>query len=146
MRIGLIITLVAMLISGCAVNSGGEYYQISQPVTIATDGVKVVAKDFYGKISERYAPGSTTFVMNHKSEPVAVALESLLRNEGYAVSADPEESGAKIGVIMDSLDNERVLVRLVVGDSFQVNRLYKLLNDNNLQAVSGFTVRDSNEG
>lgn len=146
MKLGLIIALTAMLISGCAVNSGGEYYQISQPANVATDGVKAVATDFFGKINEKYAPGSTTFVMSHKSEPVAVALESLLRNEGYAVSADPEESGAKIGVIMDNLDNERVLVRLVVGDSFQVSRLYKLLNDNNLQAVSGFTVRDSSEG
>jgi hypothetical protein len=125
------IALIFLFIfSGCVVNSKFGYYQINEIIALQDENAGVIAADMERFIKKNFGPGETKFIFIPSQKTfLSTALETNLRNAGYAISSDPgDRAGVKLAYLIDSFDETHIVVRLVAGD-VQVNRLYEKGND-----------------
>lgn len=135
---------VAGLLGGCATVGPWDSQEVAQ---LKASDARMVAGDVVEVLVTEYAPGQTTFALsNGKPGSFGMALESQLRETGYAVAVDGEEKplhALSLAYVLDELDQPgtyRVGVR--VQPTYRMERLYQIDSAGQLVRGSGVTVRD----
>lgn len=142
-RLALAIAVTGLL-GGCATVGPWDSQEIAQ---LKTNDARMVAGDMVEVLVTEYAPGQTTFALsNGKAGSFGIALESQLRETGYAVAVDDEEkplNALSLAYILDELGQPgtyRAGVR--VHPTYRIERLYQIDSAGQLVQGSGVTVRD----
>lgn len=135
---------VAGLLGGCATVGPWDSQEVAQ---LKASDARMVAGDVVEVLLTEYAPGQTTFALsNGKPGSFGMALESRLRETGYAVAVDGEEKplhALSLAYVLDELGQPgtyRVGVR--VQPTYRMERLYQIDSAGQLVRGSGVTVRD----
>jgi len=137
---------VTSLLGGCATVGPWDSQEVVQ---LKDSDARMVAGDVVEVLVTEYAPGQTTFALsngNGKPGSFGMALESQLRETGYAVAVDSEEKplhALSLAYVLDELGQPgtyRVGVR--VQPSYRMERLYQIDSAGQLVRGSGVTVRN----
>ncbi len=135
---------VTGLLGGCATVGPWDSQEVAQ---LKASDARMVAGDVVEVLVTEYAPGQTTFALsNGKPGSFGMALESQLRETGYAVAVDGEEKpihALSLAYVLDELGQPgtyRVGVR--VQPTYRMERLYQIDSAGQLVRGSGVTVRD----
>ncbi len=135
---------VTGLLGGCATVGPWDSQEVAQ---LKASDARMVAGDVVEVLVTEYAPGQTTFALsNGKPGSFGMALESQLRETGYAVAVDSEEKplhALSLAYVLDELGQPgtyRVGVR--VQPTYRMERLYQIDSAGQLVRGSGVTVRD----
>lgn len=135
---------VAGLLGGCATVGPWDSQEVAQ---LKASDARMVAGDVVEVLVTEYAPGQTTFALsNGKPGSFGMALESRLRETGYAVAVDGEEKplhALSLAYVLDELGQPgtyRVGIR--VQPTYRMERLYQIDSAGQLVRGSGVTVRD----
>lgn len=135
---------VTSLLGGCATVGPWDSQEVAQ---LKASDARMVAGDVVEVLVTEYAPGQTTFALsNGKPGSFGMALESQLRETGYAVAVDGEEKplhALSLAYVLDELGQPgtyRVGVR--VQPSYRMERLYQIDSAGQLVRGSGVTVRN----
>ncbi|RYZ90870.1 MAG: hypothetical protein EOP04_02465, partial [Proteobacteria bacterium] len=109
-----------------------KYYEIDENHLPQAELSEMVSKDIVNAVKANFHPSKQRVLFPHHNERVALMVESKLRKAGFAFyrELDDFESGdLRIGYKLDSIDKQIIILRFVVNDSFQINRLYRLERD-----------------
>lgn len=143
-NIAILITI--LLTNGCVTRG---YFDSYEKKKSEPKDVHIIVSDMVDTLKEKYYPAKTTFVLKRtsnwqqrKKEVFGNVLENTLRSEGYAVSSDDDnKTGLKFAYIFDAIDEKTFVVRIVVGESYQVNRIYRRRADGKLGPGSAVAIR-----
>ena len=116
-----------------------DYFQTLEP-TIVPDALKEnLLADIGSTLPRDFPPAQTRIYFPHKGEALASSMEKALRQKGYAVSAasDAQKSGdIHLGLKLNAMAGDIFLMRLVVGEEYQISRVYQK-NKNGAYTASG---------
>lgn len=136
--------IFAGILGGCATVGPWDSQEVAQ---LAASDARMVAGDIVEVLVTEYAPGQTTFALsNGKPGTFGMALESQLRETGYAVAAAGDEKplhALTMAYVLDELGQPgtyRVGVR--VQPEYRVEKLYQIDSAGQLSANGGATVRN----
>lgn len=142
-RLAFAIAITALL-GGCATVGPWDSQEVAQ---LNASDASMVAGDVVEVLVAEYAPGQTTFALsNGKPGSFGMALESQLRETGYAVAVDGEGKplhALSLAYVLDELGQPgtyRIGVR--VQPTYRMDRLYQIDSTGQLVRGSGVTVRD----
>lgn len=132
------------LLGGCATVGPWDSQELAE---LNTSDAQMVASDVVEVLVTEYAPGQTTFALaNGKPGSFGMALESQLREQGYAVAVGGEDApihALSMAYVLDEVGQPgtyRVGVR--VQPTYRLDRLYQINSAGQLVPGSGVTIRD----
>jgi len=116
--------IFSMLFSSCL--SRGGYFDKTEPLLEKEDPQTVVS-DAGKLLQENFPPAKSKLhiQVDPKKHKLGTLLESELRRLGYAIDTSEKGQGIKIAYLFDKVDQKRYMFRIVAGESFQANRIYK---------------------
>ena len=125
------ILFASILIGVCEMANSG-YATTTEPVTLAVDTVTRLKKTFL--------PTLTTFWLqaDFVTRPFGRALDQELRRAGFAIVSKPP--GVEISYVVVHFGENEEQIKVVVGDDYEMSRLYAKADDGELEAEGGFTV------
>ena len=136
----LVIKFIAcMLLSSCL--SRGGYFDQTEPLLEKEDPQTVVL-DAGKLLQESFPPAKSKLHLqvDPKKHKLGSLLESELRRIGYAIDTSEKGQGIKIAYLFDRIDQKRYMFRIVAGENFQANRIYKKLGSS-FVSETPFAVR-----
>lgn len=143
-RLTMAVAVTATLLAGCASVGPWDSQEVAK---LSATNARMVAGDVVEILVSEYAPGQTTFALaNGKPGTFGMALESNLREMGYAISLAGERKpghALRLAYILDELGQPgtyRVGVR--VEPTYRMDRMYFIDSTGTLIRGSGTTVRD----
>lgn len=137
-------SIFALLFSICASCQNGGYFQTSETLPPSDDLSDALLKDIVVSVQNNFLPAKTRFFFPHGGEKLAVALEASLRKYGYALSLDAkhrEKNDLQLGYKFSEVEPGVFVLRVVVGEAFQINRLYQQTKDGEYLAAGPLLMR-----
>lgn len=132
------------LLGGCATVGPWDSQELAE---LNTSDAQMVASDVVEVLVTEYAPGQTTFALaNGKPGSFGMALESQLREQGYAVAVGGEDApihALSMAYVLDEVGQPgtyRVGVR--IKPTYRLDRLYQINSAGALVPGSGVTIRN----
>ncbi len=119
------VALLGLSLAGCASFGSSPLVASSAPADLSGAAASAIAGDMVTKLAEQVGPGSGTIVLKPDGTPFGQALETSLKNWGYAVATDQKTGGEKtipLAYVIESY-NGQVLARLSTG-SVELGRAY----------------------
>lgn len=137
----LILAVFAAFSISC--QSGGYYQtvEISPPEAPLSEKIE---KDILVTVQNNFPPAKTRIYFPHQDEKLASALEGSLRRLGYGVSREAlrrEKGDIQLAYKLSQLSDDLFVLRLVVGESFQINRIYERKSDGDFMAAGPLFLR-----
>lgn len=120
------------------------YFDTKEDVTPAEDLHERLLKDVVLTIQNNYAPAKTRFHFPHGKEKLAESLEATLRKYGYGVSSGQksrENSGIPLAYKFSEIQPGLYVLRVLIGENFQINRLYSMEKDGGYVAAGPLLMR-----
>ena len=121
--------VAALFLAGCQT---GTYFDIKEVVEPNDELVALLSKEVLVTLEKNFPPAKNKICFVHDKERLALALDEILRKNGYAlITKDPRSQSGELllAYTLDSLDERTVIVRVVVGDNFSSSRLYSKRDD-----------------
>ena len=121
----ILLALLGLSLAGCASFGGGGIMASSAPPDLSGPAASAIAGDMVTKFAEQVGPGSGTILLKPDGTPFGQALETSLKNWGYAVATDQKTGGEKtipLAYVVESY-NGQVLARLSTGN-VELGRAY----------------------
>ncbi len=137
----LVFTLFAAFSISC--QSGG-YFKIVEVFTPEAPLSEKIEKDILITVENNFPPAKTRIYFPHRNEKLASTLEGSLRKLGYGVSTEALRRGKgdlQLGYKLSQLSDDLFILRLVVGESFQINRIYERKSDGDFVAAGPIFLR-----
>lgn len=134
-----LILIVLCLPMGCQT---GGYFATEEAYVPVDDFADRLAKDIIVSVQNNFPPAKTRLYFPHGKEKLALLLEERFRKYGYGIVSDQKSrqpGDIQIGYKLDSIENSIIMLRVVVGEHFQVNRIYQKDKDGSF-IVSGPTL------
>ena len=120
------------------------YFQTAESVPPSDELNETLLKDVIVSVQNNFLPAKTRFFFPHSGEKLAVALESSLRKYGYALSLDAihrEKNDLQFAYKFSEVEPGIFVLRVVVGEGFQINRLYQQTKDGEYLAAGPILMR-----
>lgn len=122
----ILITMIFLISLSC--RSG--YFETEETVAPSEDLASKVLKDVVITMQNNFPPAKTKLFFRHKNEKMALNLEIHLRRLGYGLVQDLKDpKSLRLGYKFGELDKDNFILNLVVGDEFQITRLYSRSRD-----------------
>ena len=151
----LVLLIAVVLLSGCASSGQWKSQEIAQ---IKTNDAQMLAEDVVEILLTEYVAGETTFALSSgKTGNFGTAIETKLREVGYAVAVDGEKNPEKplsvlnMSYILDELGEAgsyRLSVRVEpqnkIGQLYQIEQLYQIDSSGEMMR-EGVTIRDESD-
>ena len=121
----MLLALLSLSLAGCASFGSSTLVASSAPSDLSGAAASAIAGDMVTKLAEQVGPGSGTIILKPDGTPFGQALETSLKNWGYAVATDQKTGGEKaipLAYVIESY-NGQVLARLSTG-SVELGRAY----------------------
>ena len=84
-----VFVLCAALLAGCQTLGGAGLVTSSATAQLTPEAASAIAGDMIGRFAEQVGPGTTTIQLEPDGSIFGEALESSLREWGYAVATEP---------------------------------------------------------
>ncbi|WP_119396920.1 conjugal transfer protein TrbH [Pannonibacter phragmitetus] len=125
-RLVVLVLCVASL-AGCQTLGGTELVPSSATAQLTPEAASSIAVDMVGRFAEQVGPGTTTIQLEPDGSMFGEALESSLREWGYAVATDQATEGTNtvaLAYVVDAFEGS-ILVRLST-HALDLTRMYQL--------------------
>lgn len=134
--------LIVALLASCQT---GKYFHTSEAITPEHELLERVHKDVVVTIQSNFLPAKTRIYFPHGKEKIATSLEDTLRKYGYAISTD-QKKGRQQGEVQlaykfSEIEPGLFVLRVVLGEGFQVNRFYEQKKDGEFFAAGPLLIR-----
>ena len=137
-------SIFALLLSICVSCQSPGYFQTSETFPPSDDLNDALLKDIVVTVQNNFLPAKTRFFFPHSGEKLAVALEASLRKYGYALSLDAkhrEKNDLQLGYKYSEIEPSVFVLRVVIGEAFQINRLYQQTKEGEYLAAGPILIR-----
>ncbi len=121
-----------------------SYFQTVESVPPSDELSEALLKDIVVSVQNNFLPAKTRLFFPHSGEKLALSLESSLRQHGYAISHDlkhREENDLQVAYKFSEAEPGIFVLRVVVGEGFQINRLYQRTKDGEFLAAGPILMR-----
>lgn len=139
-KILMMLTFLAFL-SSCQTPG---YFQTKEQVKPSEEFEALLLKDIVVTVKNNFLPAKTRLFFPHDGENLAGALETELRKYGYAVSRDEKsrkEEDVQLGYKLSEIEPKVFVLTVVLGESFQVNRIYQQTPEGEYLAAGPLLMR-----
>ncbi|MHA7882144.1 conjugal transfer protein TrbH [Nitratireductor rhodophyticola] len=122
-----VFVLCAALLAGCQTLGGASLVASSATAPLTPEAASSIAGDMVGRFAEQVGPGTTTIQLEPDGTIFGEALESSLRDWGYAVATDQVTEGTNtvpLAYVVDAFEGS-ILVRLST-HAFDLTRMYQM--------------------
>ncbi|MDV2968125.1 conjugal transfer protein TrbH [Nitratireductor aquimarinus] len=119
--------LCAASLVGCQTLGGAGLVASSATAQLTPEAASSIAGDMVGRFAEQVGPGTTTIQLEPDGSIFGEALESSLREWGYAVATDQATEGTTtvaLAYVVDTFEGS-ILVRLST-HALDLTRMYQL--------------------
>lgn len=134
--------LLCMMMVSCQT---GKYFDTKESIKPEDALLERVHKDVVVTIQNNFLPAKTRIYFPHGDEKIATALEDSLRKYGYAISTDQKKGKQKgevqLAYKFSEIESGLFVLRVVVGEGFQINRLYEQKKDGEFLAAGPLLMR-----
>lgn len=120
------------------------YFQTAESIPPSDELSDALLKDIVVSVQNNFLPAKTRLFFPHGGEKLAVALEASLRKYGYAISLDTkhrEKDDLQFAYKFSEVEPGIFVLRVVVGEGFQINRLYQQTKDGESLAAGPILMR-----
>lgn len=120
------------------------YFQTAESVPPSDELNETLLKDVVVSVQNNFLPAKTRLYFPHNGEKLAVALEASLRRHGYALSLDSknrEKNDLQFAYKFSEVEPGIFVLRVVIGEGFQINRLYQQTKDGEYLAAGPILMR-----
>lgn len=120
------------------------YFKTSESAAPSDELNDMLLKDIVVTVQNNFLPAKTRIYFPHGDEKLAVALEASLRKYGYALSVDSKNrqaGDAQLAYKFSEVEPGMYVLRVVVGEGFQVNRIYQQTKDGEYFAAGPLLMR-----
>lgn len=120
------------------------YFQTAESVPPSDELNESLLKDVVVSVQNNFLPAKTRLFFPHSGEKLAVSLEASLRKHGYAISLDSthrEKNDLQFAYKLSEVEPGIFVLRVVVGEGFQINRLYQQTKDGEYLAAGPILMR-----
>ena len=116
------------------------YFQSQEVIKTEDELQERLIKDIIVSLQHNFPPAKTRFIFQHQGKKLGLALDQALRKLGYGIEEKPADVNKtaqvprlgvvklKLAYILSPLDSHElglVQLRLVVGEEFEISRLYR---------------------
>ncbi|PSM15894.1 MULTISPECIES: conjugal transfer protein TrbH [unclassified Nitratireductor] len=122
-----VFVLCAALLAGCQTLGGAGLVTSSATAELTPEAASAIAGDMVGRLAEQVGPGTTTIQLEPDGSMFGEALESSLREWGYAVATDQVTEGTNtiaLAYVVDTFEGS-ILVRLST-HALDLTRMYQM--------------------
>jgi hypothetical protein len=124
----ILIVFLGIFLSGCQALDSNGLVASKAPANVAGQSAGAIADDMVGRFSEQIGPGTATVALKQDGSPFGQALETALKDRGYAVVTDQitDEKSQLIPLayVIDPFDGQ-ILARLSTKD-LELARAYSV--------------------
>jgi hypothetical protein len=119
--------LCLVVLAACQTMGGPGLIQSEVTAELSSEAASSIAADMVGRLSEHVGPGHTTIALRGNDAVFRPALETSLREKGYAVVTDQATDQAAVEPLAYSVDpfEDGVLVRISTL-KVELTRMYTL--------------------
>lgn len=116
-----------VVLAACQTMGGPGLIRSEVTAELSTEAAGSIAADMVGRLAEHIGPGSTTIALRGDDAVFGPALETSLREKGYAVVTDQAANQSAVELLAYSVDpfEDSVLVRISTL-KVELTRMYTL--------------------